>query len=229
MKTFKVEKSLKSIGIAQIIIGILTVSCGVVVLTLLNQDFFLNNNAVPIWSGVSVICTGVVGVCYAAFSDKKWLIKFYIGHNVISVVLMLLAFCASLAGIVFYEACPADMRKQHQNYYSYGPAPTYPTCYRPAVGRGMFSSTLALAVVGSIVTFAGLIKSCMLVKGWKNKKDDSELSLLIKDDDQHENQVVTFIDGKKYVLMPHSVEDEEKESDEMKTPPVYHLNMSTEK
>lgn len=70
----------------------------------------------------------------------------------------------------FYEACPADMRRQHQYYYSYGPAPTYPTCYRPAVGRGMFSSTLALAVVGSIVTFAGLIKSCMLVKGWKNKK-----------------------------------------------------------
>lgn len=88
------------IGISQMVIGFLTISFGVVVLTLLNQTYFINNNAVPIWCGLILICTGVLGVCSAAFSDKKWLIKFYIGANVFSVLLMLLEFCASLAGIV---------------------------------------------------------------------------------------------------------------------------------
>ncbi|XP_057292271.1 uncharacterized protein LOC130614829 [Hydractinia symbiolongicarpus] len=225
MKTFKLEKSIKAIGIAQITLGLLTVAFGVVIITLLNQNYFINNNAVPIWSGVALICTGIFAELSITNVDENWLIKCYVGCNALSIFLLFLEACTSLAGIVYYEACPAQVRRNH---YNYEPEPSFPPCLHAGVGRGMFSVTFALAVIASIVTVVGFLKSQKLSSCQGDKKD-SKLSLLVKEDEvgdvQHDleegSQIVTLLNGKKYVLIPYSFVEVITTSQVNKDPPKY--------
>ncbi|XP_057299753.1 membrane-spanning 4-domains subfamily A member 8-like [Hydractinia symbiolongicarpus] len=109
--------AVRGLGITQIIIGIVSVGCGIVAAVGLHSNW-VNSVGYAIWAGIWIIITGILGVSSASNPNNRCLVGTSMAFNFVSTLISFSHGITYAIALWLYSSC-SSYAYYYYNYYNY--------------------------------------------------------------------------------------------------------------
>jgi len=151
-------KSIRGLGITQIVIGALTVLLGIIAIAVFEYGYWVNGSGSGIWFGIWILITGIIGVMSAKNPQQTSLNGVNMGFSIVCCVVSFFVGIFYIVALVYYSNCESYWSYNHWTSSRYQ---RYDPCYNDKdSGTAIYAILMILMIAEFFISMAVSIVCC---------------------------------------------------------------------